>query len=361
MSLLVILAAALWGTSERLGAWHGHVTALEGGMALEPKADLYIECSDFRIEYTEVELHERAPGMPRTYFTPTDYLSRLVFYEPVGEGTPDKVVRVLPPRNDQEIHVVLPADYEVDPSEGESYLVNLRRLHSADVEVNAPGRALGVDVFQSDWDLRGVRLTVIGPDGAESPEDVPLTPRSRSDHSAPYILHHRGVALPSADAHAGEGQRRGMRILTAAEFAQRIDDDGTIWPAGERQAPRPGIRVVVRTLSDDGQLAEEPLGWIRPGESVTRDGYTLRFDDVIYATVLGPRRQPGGWLLMGGVAVSGRGLVLCFWVPVREVRIRVEARPKGVEVRAGMPRSYKGDDAEKLVEAILAELGEETG
>ncbi len=359
VSLLVILAAGLWGTSERLGAWHGHVTVLEGGMAVEPNADLYIECTDFEIEYTEMELTERRPGMPKTYFAATDYLSRLVLYEPVEGGTPDKVVRVLPPRNAQERTVVLPADYEVDPSEGASRIVGLRRMGSADVEVNFPGRALGVDLFQSDWDLRGVRLTTIAPDGAESAEEVALEPGAMSGRPEAYTPHHRGIALSSPGQEAEGGAAVDMRVLAVTAFAQRMDDDGSTWTAGARQAPRPALRVGVLSLGGQGGLDEQTLGWIRPGESIEHEGHILRFDDVIYATGLSTRRQPGVWLLMSGFVLSGIGLALCFWVPVREVRIRAEARPKGVEVRAGMPKSYKGDDAAKLVEAILGALGEE--
>jgi len=80
------------------------------------------------------------------------------------------------------------------------------------------------------------------------------------------------------------------------------------------------------------------------------------FDETIYDTVLEVRRQPGVWLLIVGFAISGVGLILAFWVPMREIRAKIISQAGEVEVLFGIPRSYRGDDVSEIVAGAVKAL-----
>jgi hypothetical protein len=345
VSLVVILVAAVWCTSPLFGNARGSVSLVEGGFELDELSGLYIECEDFEIRYSEEKLPEgERHGGPATYYKASGYTSRLAFYE-ATDGPADRSVRVI--REQQQPPLIIPADdpsVQGMPDSANVATVKLKLRRRATVEVNQPTREAGVEFFQQSRNLVGFEIAAIDPSGHETTRQVALVPRQEEHGIAVYVP--RAVRFPVVSG-AADAPRTSL-VVTG--FAQRYengvplsDDPGT--------APKPALEITRISEADDKVSDATPLGWIPEGGSLTRDGWTLTFRRPIYSTTLETRRFPGLWLLLAGFCVTGLGLVLSFWIPLREVRVRLTDREGACEVAIGVPRSYPYDDAGALVSA----------
>lgn len=351
-SLVVILGAAVWGTHPKLGKAHGDLPILEGGLAYDPISEAYVALDDFEIRYS----YEDMPGKPGvTSASPVDYISRVAFYRE-AEGAGDLAVRVIAGK-EGELPLVL---REGDPilsgrmgTIGEKKRLSLERRGV--IEVNHPGKSGGADFYQSSWRLLGCQLEVRDAGGQSGTVSVRVDPnevdRSGSDWQP------EPVALPIAvSPPAGEGGDPPTVSIVPTRFLPRFER-GRALPASARTAPALALELSRVTERPGAEPEVESLGVIEQGGSMAFGETTVTLLGPSYATVLEVRRFPGLWLLMTGFAIAGLGLVLSFWVPLREVRVRVEEQGEGCAVSLGMPRSYPYEDADVIVDAIAAELG----
>lgn len=350
-SLVIILVAAVWCTSPLFGNARGSVSLVDGGFERDELSGLYVECEDFEVRYSEETYPdgERREGLT-TYFKASGYTSRLAFYEPT-DGPADRSVRVI--QEQQQPPLIIPAEdpsVQGMPDSAQVETVRLKLRHRAKVEVNRPARVAGVEFFQQSRNLVGFEIAATDPSGHETTRQVALTPRQEGHAIIVYVP--RAVRFPVASGIAPESEAATAprTSLVVTGFAQRYengmplsDDPGT--------APKPALEITRITEAGDKVTDAEPIGWIAEGGSLTRDGWTLTFRGPIYSTTLETRRFPGLWLLLAGFCVSGLGMVLSFWVPLREVRVRLTEREGGCEVAIGVPRSYPYDDAGALVGA----------
>ncbi len=365
MSLVVILVAAVWCTSPRFGNARGSVSIIEGGLERDPISGLYVECRDFEVEYSPQRRGEGSAG-PVDYQA-SAYISRVALYAET-DGPGDREVRVVTQRaadGAEQPPLYIPAEdpmLEGLPASGEVAggmtirTVHLERVDSAVVKVNHPAHVRGIDLFQQSYGLVSARVTARNEAGREIARALPLDP-SRDARGMPYYVP-RSVRLPVSEptTAAADGESAPRVSLAVTEFAQRYEDGDAI-PEPPGSAPKPAVRLSRVTEEDGTVTAVEPIGWVEHGGSLTESGWTVTFDGPVYSTTLEVRRFPGLWLLLTGFAISCVGMVLCFWIPLREVRARLEADGDRCAVSLGMPRSYRFDDAGAIVTAAARAAG----
>lgn len=361
VSLVILIIATIWGVSPSLGSYRQVIQIREGEFTFERRSATWIGCDDFEIIYSRETLDEPTHGSVQTYYKAAEYISRVTFYEEALATEAERFVETIPETEagkgaDWPFTLAVEAsrsDRGPVPTMGGS-IVGLRAVHKAEIKVNRPAHFRGYDYYQQSCDIRAVRVTVTTGGGMRETHTIPL--RLTRDRGLAYqpSLIPLLVEDPPDDAAAERGDRPAMsgRMVGVTAFAQRYEN-GMALTAGQHLAPSPAVRVEELTVSEQGQVMGRELGWIKQGESMTIGTGRLSFDETIYDTVLEVRRQPGVWLLMVGFAVCGIGLILAFWVPLREVRAKVIHQGDSVEVLLGMPRSYRGDDAAEITSSAL--------
>ena len=81
VSLVVIIAATIWGVSPSLGSYRQVIQIREGEFTHERHSGIWVGCDDFEIVYSEETLSEPAHADIKTYYKVSEYISKVTFYE----------------------------------------------------------------------------------------------------------------------------------------------------------------------------------------------------------------------------------------------------------------------------------------
>jgi cytochrome c biogenesis protein ResB len=351
-SLTVCMVAALWGTSPSLGAWRQQLQVPEDGWGYLPQADLFVRCDEFGLRHTEV-----AEG----FYEVGDYASRLSFFKPADQAVAEAEVLVTRSPDTGAILTVAPVSPQTQgkPPPG-AELLSLRKVGGGTTRVNHPVRAGGADVFQASRGIKSARLRVTNPSGEETVLPVLLRAdmEGMGSHYSPLPV---SIPFgPEPSPHGGSPADVPDSVLVR-DFATDFRD-GKPGDSGTGTAPHPGLEfLLIKGGPATGKPAMAPLGWTEEGGSIERDGWKVTFEKTLYWTGLDVRQQPGLWLLMTGFVVAGIGLVLAFWIPLHEVRIKVEDSGTGCTVRVGVCAGAAGADAARLVQRVTDCLPRDEG
>jgi cytochrome c biogenesis protein ResB len=366
VSLVILIVATIWGVSPSFGSYRQNMQVREGEFAWERRSNIWVGCDDFEIIYSEEDIDEPQHEGVDTYYKVSDYISDVIFYEPVPLSEAEIVVEMI----DQTAEWPAPLGVEAARDDGGPIasrggeLVGLRKLSDSVVKVNQPAHVRDIDYFQSAYDLDAVRVTVTNDRGVTESHDIQL--QDAMDPSIMGLPPRRTVPLlieapepPGEDEDTADDAMDQGLMVTVTGMVQRYED-GMALPAGSMMTPDPAVQVAQITVDEQGRVEGIPIGWVEQGETVAIGEGQLTFDEPIYYTILEVRHQPGVWLLMVGFAIAGVGLVLAFWVPFREIRAKVVPGRDGdtVEAMAGLPRSYRGDDAGEITAAAMKALPE---
>jgi hypothetical protein len=351
VSLLLCMLSALWGTLGVFGAFRSVMVVGEGQFAHEPHSDVWAGCSRFELKYTREPIEDPSGTHPGTFYSVSEFISEITFYSKAYGSQAEQYVEAT---GEGVLAAARPAvldDSGKPIAQFGGRIEGLRPLRSAAIRVNHPVRQAGVDYYQGDWDLIGFRLQVRTPDGRERRYEIELQPMADPLGGVRYVPESVGISLPTnppSDDHV---------VLVPRDFVPVYDEGGSTFAQG-KTAPDPAVLLARVGHDESGKTEIVDVGWARQGATLTYQGTEIKFDSPIYRTVLDVRRQPGVRLLMFSFVTASLGLVLCFWVPLREVRVRVRAVGARSEVLIGMPKHYRGGDADRIVQAALRALRE---
>lgn len=365
VSLVVIIAATIWGVSPSLGSYRQVIQIREGEFTHERHSGIWVGCDDFEIVYSEETLSEPAHADIKTYYKVSEYISKVTFYEEVALAEAERIVETIPqtePREGSDWPFTLAVEAKRDkggvaPHIGGS-LVGLRATDRAAIRVNQPAHVQGHDFYQQSCDIRALRVTVTTAKGARESHDISLRlDRERGVSYQPTLV---PLLIEERETSDGNDETPAMaqmpgRMVGVTAFAQRFEK-GMPLTAGQHMAPSPAVRLEEISIDEAGQVLGQQLGWVQEGQAMSVGAGRFAFDETIYDTVLEVRRQPGVWLLIVGFAISGVGLILAFWVPMREIRAKIISQAGEVEVLFGIPRSYRGDDVSEIVAGAVKAL-----
>ena len=351
VSLVVCMLSALWGTLGVFGAFRSVMAVGEGQFAYEPHSDVWAGCSRFELKYTREPMEDRSGVHPGTSYSVSEFISDITFYSKAYGSQAEQYVEVT---SEGALASATPVALDESGKPVARFggrIEGLRPLRSVAIRVNHPVRQEGVDYYQADWDLIGFRLRIRTPDGPERPYEIDLQRMADPLGGVRYVPESVGISLPTdppSDDHV---------VLVPKAFVAVYDESGSTF-AQPKTAPEPAVLLARVGHDASGKTEIVDVGWVRQGVTLAYGGAEITLDSPIYRTVLDVRHQPGLRLLMFSFVTAGLGLVLCFWVRLREVRVRVGAAGARSEVLIGMPKHYRGDDAGRIVQAALAALRE---
>ncbi|GAB4250111.1 MAG: hypothetical protein Kow00122_07630 [Thermoleophilia bacterium] len=140
------------------------------------------------------------------------------------------------------------------------------------------------------------------------------------------VVERLSFAVPQVSLAGGEGL-----TLRVVDFARDADRVGSAWRRRTPQLRNPLAAVAVEREQQPGQAPVElARADLRPGESLSAEGYTITFLEAVYMPVVVVSSRSGGPLVLGGIAANLLGVMLALGFSFRQLRlVPVEG---GVEV-----------------------------
>ncbi|WP_165849719.1 cytochrome c biogenesis protein ResB [Mycobacterium uberis] len=268
---------------------------------------------------------------------------------------------------------------DIDYQDGHDLAVNSWRPYR--LEVNHPLRVAGDWVYLQGHGYAPT-FTVIFPDGQTRTSTVQWRP----DNSQTLLS--SGVARidPPAGSYPNASERRRHEIAIQGLLAPTEQFDGTLLSSRFPALNAPAVAIDIYCgdtgldsgrpqslftldprLIDQGRLTEVKRVNLRAGEQVRLDpglgsGTVVRFDGAVPFVNLQVSHDPGQfWVLVFAIAMMA-GLVVSLVMRRRRVWVRLTPAVGTVNVELGglarTDNSGWGDEFERLVERLLAGLGE---
>jgi len=224
-------------------------------------------------------------------------------------------------------------------------LVNGREVKRGTATVNSQVKYRGVALGQANWGLVGVLVSVTDKEGRKETVPFALAEAATADGSTAWVLEdaQRGVALA--------GRRAG---LMAVDFeADAVEDQGRIIGSASQYPWQPAVALQLVTGVDTGKHQFHDLGWVRMGEQKSVEGYTVRFDDLVYRSTLSARRDPGLPFVWAGFILVSLGMIVTFYVRPRAFLIEVADGSEGREAQVRVaPAGREVNEADRgIIEA----------
>lgn len=140
------------------------------------------------------------------------------------------------------------------------------------------------------------------------------------------VVERLSFAVPQVSLSGGEGL-----TLRVVDFARDADRVGGTWRRRSPQLRNPLAAVAVEREQQPGQApVEVARADLRPGESLSTEGYTITFLEAVYMPVVVVSARSGEPLVLGGIAANLLGVMLALGFSFRQLRlVPVEG---GVEV-----------------------------
>ncbi len=202
-------------------------------------------------------------------------------------------------------------------------LANGTPLKKGTATVNKSLAAKGVSLGQSNWELSGLRLKVTDPGGREEPATFSLVTRYDAQGNRSWEL---------SDAPAGHVAFLSDRkwALVAQSFTpDAVEQGGKIVGSASEFPRHPALQLQGVSGLEVGKHQFHDLGWLRKGESLSFDGHTVRFEDVIYKSTLSARKDMGLPLVWAGFLLTTLGMIVMFYLRPRTLLVQLTPAAKG--------------------------------
>jgi len=351
ISVLLVFLGAVYGRSTWFGSFAANAWIEQGGWYRDSRTDQYFQLRGFDVPFR--------PGHDGETTVPVDYASNVAVYEPVVSGPAEQKVYVftdtsVPPGGasvDGAADVVVPADDPRARSVSGGREVGLRQVREARIRVNHPLMSKGIGLYQQDW---GAIVDLVFE--SKSPEGSTQTAQ------ATWILH-GGTQPRDGDALARLGvgaNAHGLVRLKRDAHGRHIAQggDNQVSPTGNRLPLGPSLYIEGATSPQDAMTGTwQDLGYLSPSHPLRFGDATIRVSKVTPFTGLEVKRDPGVGVVMFGFAVALVGLVLAFYVPVRQARVKVvRLKDGGLRVAAGATAGADEASARRLIEDLAEAL-----
>jgi len=339
ISILLVFIGAIVGRSGLMGNYKDFARIPVGGVHHEQRSDQYVELTAFDVPF-RLEADGHSFGMTM----PLDYTSDVTVYDPVPAGMGDRDVWLYRPVSihSMESDIVEPAETEQAPAipNMTAERVGLRERRKASIRVNHPLVSKKVGLYQQTWGL----VT-----------DVVATDASGKETKTTWMLE-AGVS-PLRSAFGTATMADGKQIGFSLDIAQGGDNAAT--PTDNRVPMGPSLILVTMDGSKQHGSPIEMDEWLTPSHPVKYGDITFSIGEVTAYTGLDFKKDPGVWLVMVGFSVGALGLILGFYVPHRQVRVKItELKEGGSRVVIGADAGRDNvEEARKVVEGLRSDAG----
>ena len=194
------------------------------------------------------------------------------------------------------------------------------------IDVNHPLTYRGVSFYQSDYGLAGVVLKITAANGETETLRFDVTSRSTP----------QGRVYAIADMPFQQVSLGGKKVTV---FVHNLVPD---YVGGKRlnasMLPlNPAVNVMINERFPEykGLDAWKPLGWLTESASASRDGFTVKLEDVVSYTGLQVASNPALPVVYAGFALMIIGVFVSFYVTNRTLRATIDSAGEGAVVTVG--------------------------
>jgi cytochrome c biogenesis protein len=215
--------------------------------------------------------------------------------------------------------------------------------------VISPVNHKGITLAQSSWAIAGIRFAL-------RKDDQPV---NHVLFSVVEAVGAHGARSWSLDRHRVALLQPGASALVAESFvADAFEREGEIVGSLSQYPRSPAVRLSVVSSLDSGEHEFQGLGWLRLGGETRHGEYSIRFDDVVYASTLSLRKDPGMPLVWLAFVLITVGMIVTFYVHPRTLLIELRRRgDEQTEIRvAPSGRELFEADRKAIQAATGAEL-----
>jgi len=358
ISVLLVFLGAVYGRNPIFGSVKTLADLREGRIYHEVHSDRYIELNSFEVPFRRGDHPDLTVAV--------DYVSHVTVYEP-ADGAGDREVRVYRDEghhSGEPVELIVPVEELESLGDAdkqalaamESHDVSLKELSKEDISVNHPLAVGGTGFYQSSWGMEAqVRMRAPEPEVDETADTEDERPAMPTVNSAYWIL--PGGEAPGFETtirRVGIGQH--PHAFVGVQFAQGGDNQATPVDGLLPQGPS----LLVAGAPDQYAYMNgnfDTLGWLTPSHPLQYGDVELSIEDVGLYTVLNVKRDPGLVVVMVGFGLSILGLAASFYVPLRQVRVKIiPGEGDSHRVVAGASTGPDDDGAEELVAGLVKEL-----